>query len=168
MRRTAAPARILFVNSLRAAFMDRQAWIAVTLCVVGFVALQVYNAKHLPPPPVPAAVSPTPAAAPENPAAPLLRRRRRLVLRPGRLPTPSPAASIAPFAEKTETLRNDDVELHLTNRGAGITRSGAAQAYVGESGQPVVLNSPEHTPIGAIIEQPATPALPEFTIVRGR
>ena len=30
--------------------MDRQAWIAVTLCVVGFVALQVYNAKNMPPP----------------------------------------------------------------------------------------------------------------------
>src|SRR5688500_16282290 len=102
--------------------MDRQAWIAVTLCVIGFVALQIYNAKNMPPAPVPAVASPTPAAAAENQTAtaspaPLVSPS------PGALPTSSPAASIAPFAEKVETLRNDDVELHLTNRGGGIAQA---------------------------------------------
>ena len=146
--------------------MDRQAWIAVTLCVIGFVALQVYNAKHLPLPPVPAAASPTPAAAPENQATPTASQATAVSPSPGATPTPVPAASIAPFAEKTEALRNEDVELRLTNRGAGISEAVLLKHTI-ENGQPVVLNSPDHTPIGAIIEQPAAPALPEFEIVRG-
>lgn len=85
---------------------------------------------------------------------------------PGAISTPAPAASIPPFAEKTEALRNDDVELRLTNRGAGISEAVLLKNVV-ENGQPVVLNSPEHTPIGAISEQPGMPVLPEFTIVRG-
>jgi YidC/Oxa1 family membrane protein insertase len=146
--------------------MDRQAWIAITLCVIGFVALQVYNAQHQPPPPVRAAASPTPASAPENPSTASASPAPSISPSPGAIPSPSPAASIAPFAEKTEALRNDDVELRLTNRGAGISEAVLLKHAV-ESGQPVVLNSPEHTPIGAIIEQPAAPSLPEFTIVRG-
>ena len=146
--------------------MDRQAWIAVTLCVIGFVALQVYNAQHRPPPPVRAIVSPTPAAAPENPSTAAASQAPSVSPAPGAIPSPSPAASIPPFAEKSEALRNEDVELRLTNRGAGISEAVLLKHAV-ENGQRVVLNSAEHTPIGAIIEQPATPALPEFTIVRG-
>jgi YidC/Oxa1 family membrane protein insertase len=146
--------------------MDRQAWIAVTLCVIGFVALQVYNAKHTPPPPVRAIVSPTPAAAPESPAAAAASQAPSVSPSPGAIPTPSPAASVPSFAEKTETLRNADVELHLTNRGAGISEA-VLLKHTRENGQPVVLNSADRTPIGAIIEQPAEPALPEFEIVRG-
>jgi YidC/Oxa1 family membrane protein insertase len=146
--------------------MDRQAWIAVTLCVIGFVALQVYNAKHMPPPPVRAAVSPTPTAAPDSPAAIAASQAPSISPPPGATPTPSPAASIPPFAEKTETLRNDDVELRLTNRGAGISEAMMLK-HTMENGQPVVLNSVARTPIGAIIEQPAAPVLPEFSITRG-
>jgi YidC/Oxa1 family membrane protein insertase len=146
--------------------MDRQAWIAVTLCVIGFVALQVYNAKHMPPPPVRAMVSPTPAAAPESPATAAASQSPSVSPSPGALSTPAPAASVPSFAEKTETLRNADVELRLTNRGAGISEA-VLLKHTKENGQPVVLNSADRTPIGAIIEQPAAPVLPEFEIVQG-
>jgi YidC/Oxa1 family membrane protein insertase len=146
--------------------MDRQAWIAVTLCIMGLVAWYGYNATHPPPAPVRAIVSPTPAAAPEGPAAAAASQAPSVSPAPGAIPTSSPAPSVTPFAEKTETLRNDDVELRLTNKGAGISEAVLLKHAV-ENGQQVVLNSTEHTPIGAIIEQPATPALPEFTIVRG-
>jgi YidC/Oxa1 family membrane protein insertase len=146
--------------------MDRQAWIAVTLCIIGLVAWFGYNTTHPPPARVPAAISPTPAVAPENPAASPASQEPSLSPAPGAIPTPSPVASIPAFAEKTETLRNEDLELRLTNRGAGISEA-VLLKHTGESGQPVVLNSAEHIPIGAIVEQPATPALPEFTIVRG-
>jgi YidC/Oxa1 family membrane protein insertase len=145
--------------------MDRQAWIAITLCVIGFGALQIYNAKHLPPP-VPAAVSPTPSASPENQASATPSQPAAVSPSPGAIPAPSPEASVPPFVEKKETLRNADVELRLTNRGAGISE-GIMLKHALENGEPVVLNSADHTPIGAIIEQPAAPALPEFTIVRG-
>jgi YidC/Oxa1 family membrane protein insertase len=113
-----------------------------------------------------AIVSPTPAAGPESPATTAASQAPSASPSPGAFPTPAPAASVPSFAEKTETLRNEDLELRLTNRGAGISEAVLLKHTV-ENGQPVILNSAEHTPIGAIIEQPATPALPEFTIVRG-
>lgn len=146
--------------------MDRQAWIAITLCVIGFVALQVYNAKHAPPPPLRAAASPTPTAARENQPPATASQAPSVSPAPGPIPTPSPVVSIPAFAEKWETLRNEDVELRLTNRGAGISEAVLLKHAV-ENGERVVLNSADHTPIGAIIEQPAAPVLPEFTIVRG-
>jgi YidC/Oxa1 family membrane protein insertase len=145
--------------------MDRQAWIAITACVIGFVALQVYNAKHVPSV-VPVAVLPTPTAAPENQSSVSASQAPSVSPAPGATPTPSPVVSIPAFAEKWETLRNEDVELRLTNRGAGISEAVLLKHAV-ENGQQVVLNSTDHTPIGAIVEQPAAPALPEFAIVRG-
>ena len=145
--------------------MDRQAWFAVTLCVIGFIALQIYNAKRMPPP-VPAAVSPTPAAAPENQSAATASEPPAASPAPEAIPTPSPAASFPPFAEKLEALRNEDVELRLTNRGGGISEAVLLRHAI-ENGERVVLNSPDHTPIGAIVEQPAAPALPEFSLSRG-
>jgi YidC/Oxa1 family membrane protein insertase len=144
--------------------MDRQAWIAITLCVVGFVALQVYNAKHAPPPPVRAIVSPTPT--PERSAVAGISPAPLVSPSPGAIPTPAPAATVPSFAEKTEALRNADVELRLTNRGGGISEAVLLKHAI-ENGQPVVLNSSDRTPIGAIIEQPAAPLLPEFAMVRG-
>lgn len=142
--------------------MDRQAWIAVSLCVVGLIAVYAYNAKRMAPPvqaplATPATISQSPTAAASQPpsSTPV----------PSPTPSPSPAASIAPFEEKLETLKNDDVELHLTNRGGGISEAILLKHTAGK-GQRVTLNSGDHTPIGAIIEQPDTPALPEFTISR--
>jgi len=135
--------------------MDRTAWIVVTLCVIGLILWEVYQAKQTPPRPAPVNVSqgraspaptiasPTPIAAPE--AAP-------------KAPEPVPS-----FPEKIETLRNSDVELRLTNRGGGI-KEAILLKQVAEKGQRVVLNSAESAPIGAITEQPAASALPEFTV----
>ncbi|PYJ23072.1 MAG: hypothetical protein DME92_01950, partial [Verrucomicrobia bacterium] len=96
------------------------------------------------PRPTPAILAPSPSPTPVAEAAPSTRE-----------PVPS-------FAEKIETLRNSDVELRLTNRGGGI-KEAVLLRQVAEKGQPVVLNSAQSPPIGAIIEQPSTSALAEFT-----
>jgi YidC/Oxa1 family membrane protein insertase len=76
--------------------------------------------------------------------------------------TPRSAESVPSFAEKTETLRNSDVELRLTNRGGGI-KEAILLKQIAEKGQRVVLNSTQSVPIGAIVEQPSAPTLSEFT-----
>ena len=134
--------------------MDRTAWIVVVLCVIGLVLWELYLVKQTPPRPAPVSVtpgqtspattiaSPTPLAAPEV--------------------APKAAEPVPSFPEKIETLRNSDVELRLTNRGGGI-KEAVLLRQVAENGQRVVLNSAESAPIGALIEQPSAPALPEFT-----
>src|SRR5437762_6838496 len=137
--------------------MDRTAWIVVALCVIGLVVWEFYLAKQMAPRPAsvtsapgrpslsatPAIVAPSPSPTPVAEAA------------PGRAPTPS-------FTEKIETLRNSDVELRLTNRGGGIKQAVLLKQSA-EKGQRVVLNSDQSAPIGAILEQPSTATLPEFT-----
>jgi YidC/Oxa1 family membrane protein insertase len=76
--------------------------------------------------------------------------------------TPKSAEPVPSFAEKTETLRNSDVELRLTNRGGGI-KEAVLLRQKAEKGARVVLNSGQSMPIGAIVEQPSAPMLPEFT-----
>ena len=135
--------------------MDRTAWIVVTLCVIGLILWEVYQAKQTPPRPAPVNVSPGRAsptatiASPTPPAAPEV--------------APNAAEPVPSFPEKIETLRNSDVELRLTNRGGGI-REAVLLKQVAEKGQRVVLNSAESAPIGAITEQPSASALPEFTV----
>ena len=138
--------------------MDRTAWIAVALSVVGLVLWELYLVKQAPPRRAPGTaapqqISPIPTAAGSASTPPV-------VAAPA---IPSKATETAPsFPEKIETLRNSDVELRLTNRGGGI-KEAVLLKQVGEKGQRVVLNSAECAPIGAIIEQPLAPALPEFT-----
>jgi YidC/Oxa1 family membrane protein insertase len=144
--------------------MDRTAWIVIILCVIGLVAWEWWIAKQAPRPqpaaPATAAVSPTPAtAAGVSPS-----------IAPSIAPAPTasatPVAAATPaFAEKTETLRNDDVELHLTNRGGGIAEA-VLLNHIANDDQRVVINSKEQTPIGAIIEEPGAPKLEEFTLTR--
>src|SRR5260370_14848735 len=134
--------------------MDRTAWIAVTLCVIGLGLWELYLAKQTPPrrAPVnaPASAVPTLTASPSEPP---------LATAPATALKPEAAAPS--FPEKIETLSNSDVELHLTNRGGGI-REAVLLKQVAERGQRVVLNSQECTPIGAITEQPSAPVLAEF------
>src|SRR6266480_2875556 len=127
--------------------MDRTAWIAVTLCVIGLVLWEFYLAKQTPP-------RRAPVNAPAQASAAPLATAPATALNPEEA-TPS-------FPEKIETLRNSDVELRLTNRGGGI-KEAVLLKQVAEKGQRVVLNSAEGAPIGAIIEQPSPPELPEFT-----
>jgi YidC/Oxa1 family membrane protein insertase len=141
--------------------MDRTAWIVIGLCVVGLVVWEFYLAKHMAPRPAQATPAPGQPSPTTTPA-----------ILPG---SPSPVATPeAPlqgvesgpsFVEKTETLRNSDIELRLTNRGGGITEA-VILNHIAEDAKRVILNSPEHTPIGAMVEDPAKPALPEFTLSR--
>ena len=137
--------------------MDRTAWLVITLCVIGLVAWESWTIKNAPQ--RPAAVStpaPTPLATASTTVAPLA----------SPIPTATPAAPSAPeFAEKTETLRNDDVELHVTNRGGGI-RDAALLNHIAQGDQRVVLNSKDLPPIGAIIDHPDAPRFDEFTLSR--
>jgi len=140
--------------------MDRTAWIAVTLCVIGLVVWQIYVVKQTPPRHAPVSVAPEQT----SPSASI----------PSSTPLAAPAAApkaaepVASFPEKIETLRNSDVELRFTNRGGGI-KEAILLGQVAEKGERVALNSAESAPIGAIIEsrQLGTPAFSEFTASRG-
>jgi YidC/Oxa1 family membrane protein insertase len=138
--------------------MDRTAWIAITLCVIGLVLWEIYVSKRMQqarPTTSPAA---TVAPVPTTPV---------LAASPAPSPSPvaTPATAVAPFAEKIETLRNADVELRLTNRGGGIAEA-VLLNHKAEHDRRVVLNAPERMPIGALIDNPADPALPEYKISR--
>ncbi len=80
-------------------------------------------------------------------------------------PAPSPVEVEEKFEEKFEVLRNEDMELRLTNRGGGISEV-VLPNHRAENGGPVVLNAVGDIPIGAILAQPGSPQLPEFTAVR--
>ncbi|HEX8281059.1 MAG TPA: membrane protein insertase YidC [Chthoniobacterales bacterium] len=148
--------------------MDRQAWIAVTLCVLGIFGWQFYMARQVPPPPGPAIAeaSPAPGAEPTGTPAPAQPLEAAASPAPA-VVAAAPAPEATPsFEEKTETLANADVELLLTNRGGAI-REARLLNHKAERGEGVVvLNSPEHFPIGAILEQPGVSAVAEFTPAR--
>ena len=148
--------------------MDRQAWIAITLCIIGLIAWQIYMAKNPAVPPARVATSPTaattssPAATPgstESSPTPLATAPNE--------PTPAPTPTTESFVEKTTTLRNADLELLLTNRGGGIAEA-ILPKHRAENGQPVKLSAHQSLPIGAIVEQPARPVLPEFSVAAGQ
>src|SRR5437016_5363567 len=136
--------------------MDRTAWIVVALCVIGLVVWEIYLAKQMAPRPAPIVGAPGQVSPTATPA----------ILAPS--PSATPVAEATPkttgpsFPEKIESLRNSDIELRLTNRGGGI-REAILLKQIAEKGQNVVLNSTQSAPIGAIIEQPSAPTLPEFT-----
>lgn len=144
--------------------MDRQAWIVISLCVLGLIGWYAYTTTHLPPP-VPVQPKPTPGLTTE--ATPAVSPGASASVSPvtaSTSPSPGPTESVAPFAEKTETLTNTDVELHLTNRGGAIAEA-VLLNHVVENKRRVILNAPDRLPIGAILEQPDA-ALPEYTIAR--
>jgi YidC/Oxa1 family membrane protein insertase len=145
--------------------MDRQAWIAISLCVLGLIGWYAYSATHLPPP-APVAPRPTPGLTTEStPAAPATPGASASPLSSAASPSPSPAEPIPTFAEKSETLTNSDLELHLTNRSGAIAEAVLLNHTV-ENKRRVILNAPDRLPIGALLEQPDSNALPEFTIAR--
>src|SRR6202051_4061587 len=131
--------------------MDRTAWIAVALCVIGLVLWEVYLAKQTQRKPAlanaPAQFSPSSTAAVNASASPLATAVPRIA--------PKVTEPIPSFPERVETLRNSDVELRLTNRGGGI-REAVLLNHLAQDDQRVVLNSKDRTPIGALVEQPAT------------
>src|SRR5438270_375210 len=143
--------------------MDRTAWIVVALCVIGLVAWEWWIAKQAPRPrPATSVLAPTPTPLAGTSASPVPLASSS----PAPAPTATPAAEATPaFAERNETLRNDDVELRLTNRGGGI-REAVLLNHIAQGGERVVLNSKEQLPIGAMIEQPNAPRIDEFALSR--
>src|SRR5881394_1175588 len=144
--------------------MDRTAWIAVILCVIGLVAWEWWVAKQTPRPRPPASAqlspAPTPLAGTSPSAVPLTASS------PPSAATGTPAPEATPaIAEKIETLRNDDVEFRLTNRGGGI-REAVLLNHIGQGGDRLVINSKDQSPIGAMVEQPNSPKFDEFTLIR--
>src|SRR6059058_1226415 len=124
--------------------MDRTAWIVVILCVIGLLTWTWWTGKHQPPRPAPLALSPTPLplATASASAAPLTAPP------PAAVAAATPAVATPPaFAEKFETLRNDDVELRLTNRGGGI-REAALLNHIAQGDERVVINSKDQLPVG--------------------
>jgi YidC/Oxa1 family membrane protein insertase len=142
--------------------MDRTTWIAVTLCVIGLVLWEVYVANQTRSKPIPATGAPT---ATLSPTPGLATNAPTPVVAPPPTSTPQPSASVAPFPELKDTLRNSDVELHLTNRGGGIVEA-VLLNHIAEENKRVTLNSADHPPIGAIIDNPAAPLLPEYKMTR--
>jgi YidC/Oxa1 family membrane protein insertase len=143
--------------------MDRTAWIAVTLCVIGLFAWQIWTSRHaMPRPAVAAGPSPSVSPAVTETAAGAM---TPVASQPTISPAAAPSATPASFAEQTETLANSDLELRFTNRGGGIAQA-ILPNYPAENGEVVTLNSPARLPIGAILEDPATPLLPEYKIAR--
>ncbi|HEY3662942.1 MAG TPA: membrane protein insertase YidC [Chthoniobacterales bacterium] len=149
--------------------MDRQAWIAITLCILGLIGWQVYMVKHPTVPPAKVLASPSPTAAASKTSSPSgsATPAEATVAAAPNEPTPTPAPTPAPFVEKTTTLRNSDLELLLTNRGAGIAEA-ILPKHKGENGAPVKLNAHQNLPIGAIIDKPAAPVLEEFSVEPGQ
>jgi YidC/Oxa1 family membrane protein insertase len=143
--------------------MDRTAWIVVIICVIALMGWEWWIAKQTPPRPATATTfspPPTPLAAVSPSTAPTISPA------PVASAIATPAASATPsFAEKIETLRNDDVELRLSNRGGGIAQAMLLN-QIAQGDQRVVINSKDQPPIGAIIDQPNEPKLDEFTLSR--
>src|SRR5438046_2265411 len=144
--------------------MDRTAWIAIILCVIGLVVWEWWVAKQTPRPRPPTSAqlspAPTPLAGTSPSAVPLTASS------PPSAATGTPAPEATPaFAEKIETLRNDDVEFRLTNRGGGI-REAVLLNHIGQGGDRLVINSKDQSPIGAMVEQPNSPKFDEFTLIR--
>src|SRR3977135_1154631 len=143
--------------------MDRTAWVAIILCVIGLVLWEWWTISQTPPRPStiaasPPPVSPTPSSLASATVAPLASPL------PG-VTAPTPPVAGPSFPLKTETLSNGDVELHFTNRGGGISEA-VLPKHRAEHDTLVVLNSPEHLPIGAIVDNPAAPALTEYELTR--
>ena len=133
----------------------------MALCIIGLVVWEVYLAKQITPRPAPVTATPGQTSPTVTPAI--------LAPSPSPLATPEAAPqgaeSVPTFAEKVETLRNSDVELRFTNRGGGIAEA-VMLNHVAENAKRVTLNSPKHMPIGAMVDEPAKPVLPEFTLLR--
>src|ERR1051326_6669577 len=98
--------------------MDRTAWIAVTLCVLGLFAWQIWTSRQAIPRPA-VATTPSPAV-PGISATPAASVSATVASQPAAAATAAPSVTPAPFVERSETLSNSDVQLHFTNRGGGI------------------------------------------------
>ncbi|CAN5603064.1 membrane protein insertase YidC [soil metagenome] len=124
--------------------MDRKAWIAITLSVIGLVAFEWYNIKTIT---AQQAAQPPAAATPAGTASPV--PLASATPAPEAQPTPAVPAMIA----STGTLSSADAEYVFSNDKGGI-ESVILKKHKGENGQGVVLNSAKAMPIGTIGQIP--------------
>jgi YidC/Oxa1 family membrane protein insertase len=125
--------------------MDRTAWIAITLSVIGLVAWQVYYSSHYPPVTAAAHVaSASPTAAPAAEGQPAAVAGAHVEDAHA-----APAADQTP--EKIETVRTAQLEVQFTNLGGGIAEViPLGHQNLVEGGLDIQLNHTGHIPIGAV------------------
>ena len=151
--------------------MDRTAWIAVTLCILGIVLWEFFYIRQYQTRPATAGSSPAPVPSASAPAlqtaapSPTSAPAASAIVAASPSPSSSPVPEVPSFQETTETLRNSDLELHLTNRGGGIAEA-ILLNHLAEGNRHVTLNSGDHPPIGAIVADPAAPVLPEYKMAK--
>ena len=142
--------------------MDKQAWIAITLSVVGLVVWQLYFApKYMPTPtPAKAAGSPTPGAPPAT-----ISSKGEVVVDQKAATPAAPSTEIAP--EQFETIHTDQIDLRFTNLGGGIAEAiPLGKQHITENGEDIKLNHAGLTAIGAISLQPGENVRLPYTIRR--
>jgi len=130
--------------------MDRKAWIAITLSVVGLVAWQWYVSKYITPAQQAAAATAAAAAASASPAAtaPAAPAQAAATATPGSLA----AASTPPqqvMTARAESLTAGGADFVFNNDAGGIEQV-VLLMFQGENQESVSLNRDRGMPIGAI------------------
>ena len=130
--------------------MDKKAWIAISLSVIGMFAWQIYYNKELaksvpPAAPIPAQADATPSATPV--AAPATAIAKKV----------EPTAPQVP--EKIEKVAGTAAAWSYTNLGGGIAETTLlGERNLNAAGGQLDLNRVGGVPIGALSEKPSDPA----------
>lgn len=127
--------------------MDRKAWLAISLSVIGLVLWYLFYVPPVPPPRTPAeqaAAAGTPQATPQQAVEPVV--------------TPQPTPQTPVMTARSETLAagegGDRAEFVFNNDTGGI-QSAILLMHLGEDEEAVHLNRDAATPIGALAFDPA-------------
>ena len=123
--------------------MDRKAWIAIILSVLGLVLWQWYYVKNYSLKPHVAAPETTAATPAPSQASPTQ----------GPVATPAPAREEPAIAARNQSLFSKTAEYVFSNDKGGIERA-VLLLHLGENQQAVFLNGNRAMPIGAIGENP--------------
>ena len=140
--------------------MDKQAWIAITLSIVGLVVWQIYFAPKYLPAPVPVTAAATPGVLNADKSS------KGEVVVDQKAATPvTPSVETAP--EKIEAVITDQIELDFTNLGGGIAEAIPRGAgHLAENGENIRLNHAGQIAIGAISAQAGENARLPYTVRR--
>lgn len=149
--------------------MDRTAWIAVILSVIGLIGWEVYVAKTYPSQPAPAAATAKPAPGPlavtSGKPEPVVDRQAPAP--PAAAAASSQGPSAAPVAEQIESVVTRKLELHFTNLGGGIAEAiPLGKENLAEGGVNIKLNHAGHIAIGAITQKAGDDARLPYTLTR--
>lgn len=121
--------------------MDRKAWIAIILSILGLFAWQWYVSKYYPPAQKAAGVSPAPL--PTSSPSPAT----------GTSTTPAPPSAQPAMVPRAESLEAEGAEFLFHNDSGGIEQV-LLLGHRGENGERVSLNRDRAIPIGALGFEP--------------